>query len=144
MCGGSFSTAAGRRAEPIGKLGYRRAAGSLALGKREHARHAARRLEPVGLRKSNKQTSTKPVGARCQMPLSPYLKEGVFDPKAIEVMNTAFAAVCKSLQLSPRDDPFTQAVARKIIEIAATGEREPQRMHDLVLLALEAPDQRSA
>jgi hypothetical protein len=78
------------------------------------------------------------------MPLSPYLKEGVFDPKAIEVMNTAFAAVCKSLQLSPRDDPFTQAVARKIIEIAATGEREPQRMHDLVLLALEAPDQRSA
>jgi hypothetical protein len=78
------------------------------------------------------------------MPLSPYLKEGVFDPKAIDAMNTAFMAVCKSLQLPPRDNLTTQIVARKIIEIAGTGEDDPQRMHDLALVALKESDQLSA
>jgi hypothetical protein len=78
------------------------------------------------------------------MPLTPYLKEGVFDPKAIEAMNAAFEALCKSLRLSLRDDPITQIVARKVVEIAGAGEDDPQRMHDLVLLALKEPDQRSA
>jgi hypothetical protein len=76
------------------------------------------------------------------MPLTPYLKEAVFDPKAIEAMNTAFVAACKSLQLLIRDDPMTEIVARKIIDIARTGERDPQRMHDLALLALKESDQR--
>jgi hypothetical protein len=78
------------------------------------------------------------------MPLTPYLKEAVFDPKAIEAMNTAFAAACKSLQLVIRDDPMTQILARKIIDIARAGECDPQRMHDLALLALKELDQRSA
>jgi hypothetical protein len=78
------------------------------------------------------------------MPLTPYLKEAVFDPKAIEAMNIAFEAACKSLQLVIRDDPMTQIVARKIIDIARTGECDPQRIHDLALLALKESDQRSA
>lgn len=78
------------------------------------------------------------------MPLSPYMKEGVFDPKAIDAMNTAFMAVCKSLQLPARDDLTTQIIARKIIEIASAGEHDPQRMHDLVLAALKESDQLSA
>lgn len=78
------------------------------------------------------------------MPLTPYLNEAVFDPKAIEVMNTAFTAACKSLQLVIRDDPTTQIVARTIIDIARTGERDPQRMHDLALLALKESYQRNA
>ena len=78
------------------------------------------------------------------MPLTPYLKEAVFDPKAIEAMNIAFAAACKSLQLVIQDDPMTQIVARKIIDIARAGECDPQRMHDLALLAFKELDQRSA
>ena len=78
------------------------------------------------------------------MPLTSHLKEGVFDPKAIDAMNTAFMAVCKSLQLLPRDDLVTQIVARKIIEICSAGEHDPQRMHDLALVALRESDQRSA
>lgn len=78
------------------------------------------------------------------MPLTPYLKEAAFEPKAIKAMDAAFGAVCKSLQLLNRSDPITEIVARKIIDIARTGELDPQRMHDLVLLELKELDQRSA
>jgi hypothetical protein len=78
------------------------------------------------------------------MPLTPYLKGAVFEPKAIEAMNAAFEAICKSLQLLNRDDLITQIVARTVIDIARTGEHDPQRMHDLALLELRDLDQRSA
>jgi hypothetical protein len=78
------------------------------------------------------------------MPLTPYLKEAVFDPKAIEAMNAAFLAICKSLQLDRRDAARAEFVARKVIDIARAGERDPQRIHDLVLLALKESDLRSA
>lgn len=78
------------------------------------------------------------------MPLTPYLKEAAFEPKAIEAMNAAFGALCKSLQLINRDDPITEIVARKIIDIARTGELDPERLHDLVLLELKERDQRTA
>ncbi len=78
------------------------------------------------------------------MPLTPYLKEAAFDPKAIEAMNAAFEAICKSLQLFNRNDPLTEIVARKIIDVARTGELDPQRIHDLALLELKESGQRSA
>jgi hypothetical protein len=78
------------------------------------------------------------------MPLAPYLQGGVFDPKQIEGMSAAFVAVCHSLQLADRDDPLTEIVARKVIEVAGTGERDPERLRDFVLLALKKSDQRSA
>ena len=78
------------------------------------------------------------------MPLTPYLSGGVFDPEQIEAMTAAFAAVCRSLKLVERKDPLTEIVARKVIEVAGTGERDPERLHDLVLLALNETGQRSA
>jgi hypothetical protein len=38
--------------------------------------------------------------------------------------------------LEDRADPITEIVARKVIEVASTGERDPQRICGLVLLAL--------
>jgi hypothetical protein len=78
------------------------------------------------------------------MPLTPYLKEAVFEPKAIEAMTAAFEAVCDSLKLLDRDDPITEIVARKVIEVAGTGERDPERIRELVLLALNESGERSA
>ena len=51
-------------------------------------------------------------------------------------MTAAFNAACLSLHLSARDDPVTEIVALSVIEIAGTGERDPERIFDLVLLAL--------
>jgi hypothetical protein len=78
------------------------------------------------------------------MPLTPYLEGAVFDPKAIEAMSAAFNAVCDSLQLINRDDPLTQIIARKVVELAGTGERDPESLRDMVLLALKESSQRSA
>jgi hypothetical protein len=78
------------------------------------------------------------------MPLTPYLKEAVFDPDAIEAMNTALASACQSLRLIVRDDPFTQIVARQIVDIGRTGERDPNKIRDLALLALKDLGQFSA
>jgi hypothetical protein len=71
------------------------------------------------------------------------LPNGVFDPKAIEAMATAFSSDCASLALADQDDPVTRTVARKAIEIAGTGEREPGRIADLVLLALKGHPRRT-
>jgi len=75
------------------------------------------------------------------MPLARYLGEAVFDPAAIQAMTNAFAMVCESLGLNPSEDAVTQLVARKVIDIGQTGERDPKKIHDLVLLALKNSDQ---
>jgi hypothetical protein len=70
------------------------------------------------------------------MPLTPYLTEGVFDPAAIAAMRAAYEVACASLGLVDKTGPFNEIVARKVIEIAGTGERDPERLSDLVLVAL--------
>jgi len=76
------------------------------------------------------------------MPLSPYLKGAVFDPKAIETMNRAFEAVRESLQITTGDDPIAEIAARKIIDLARNGERNPERLCALVLFDLKNADPR--
>jgi hypothetical protein len=62
--------------------------------------------------------------------------EGVFDQSVIDVLAAALEACCRSLRLEDRPDPIIEIVARKIVEVAGTGERDPQRILGLVLLAL--------
>ncbi len=78
------------------------------------------------------------------MPLTSYLEGGVFEPPQIEAMTTAFEAVCHSLQLADRDDPLTEIIARKVIEVARTGEHDPDRLRELVLTNLNQSDLRGA
>ena len=78
------------------------------------------------------------------MPLTPFLKGGNFEPQAIEAMSAAFEGVCASLQLLNRTDPVTEIVARMVVEVAGTGERNPERIRDLVLLSLNESGERSA
>jgi hypothetical protein len=78
------------------------------------------------------------------MPLTPFLKESTFDPEAVKAMWAAFEAVCEALRLAPRSDPITEIVARKVIEVASTGERDPERIRDLALLALNESGARIA
>ena len=78
------------------------------------------------------------------MPLTPFLKGGNFDPRAIEAMSAAFEGVCASLQLLNRTDPVTEIVARMVVEVARTGERDPERIRDLVLISLNESGELSA
>jgi hypothetical protein len=60
-----------------------------------------------------------------------------FEPEAIANMTSAYTDVCRTLGLRDRDHPETNAVAKKIIEFAQRGERDPIRLRQFVLQALE-------
>jgi hypothetical protein len=61
----------------------------------------------------------------------------VVDPAHIEAMRSAFRKVCDSLQLScDANDPMTEIIVMKIIELAKAGEVDPGRICGRVLLEL--------
>jgi len=63
-------------------------------------------------------------------------KNKAFEPEAITMMTSAYAEVCRTLGLSDRDHPEANAVAKKVIEFAQRGERDPVRLRDSVLQSL--------
>jgi len=48
-------------------------------------------------------------------------------------MAVAYEAVLLDLKLIDRDDPLTEIIANKIIECAATGERDADRLRGVTL-----------
>ncbi len=70
------------------------------------------------------------------------IRESVFEPEAIERMTAAYEHALKVLQLTDRNDPITELVARKIIEFAEIGETDADRLCQRALdaLLIEPPD----
>ena len=67
------------------------------------------------------------------MPIRSHLHEEKFDPETIRVMGLAYEMVLVALRLVDRGDVANEAVARKIIEHAKNGERNPAHLCDAVL-----------
>jgi hypothetical protein len=68
------------------------------------------------------------------MPFSKY----TIDSEQIEAMRAAFHRVCDVLQLDcSREDPMTEIVVTKIVELAKVGELDPERLCMDTLAALE-------
>jgi hypothetical protein len=59
----------------------------------------------------------------------------VRDPDEIE-RSTAYQAVLSDLGLLDQEDSFTLLVARRIIDLAAEGERDPDRLRATALASL--------
>jgi hypothetical protein len=58
----------------------------------------------------------------------------------MEAMRAAFYRVCDVLQLScDREDPLTEVVVTKIVELAKAGERDPEILCSKVLADLQTP-----
>jgi hypothetical protein len=72
------------------------------------------------------------------VPIYRLLQNSAFDPDTVKLLATAFDEACRALGLAERTDPLRDTVARKIIEIAQTGERDPVRLCDKTLEALRA------
>ena len=72
------------------------------------------------------------------MPIHRFLQNGVYDPASVRILTTAFENACKVLGLRDRTDPLTELLAKKIIEAAQTGERDPARVEQLALDALRS------
>ena len=72
------------------------------------------------------------------VPIIPLLQGTAFGPEDIKVMSTAFKGALNALGLMDRADPLNELVAKKIIEIAKTGERNPSRLRDRALKSLQS------
>jgi hypothetical protein len=59
-----------------------------------------------------------------------------FGPDEIEAMTAAYEGALIDLGLNDRDDPLTQLVAKSIVDVTATGERNPVTIKDRALTAL--------
>jgi hypothetical protein len=62
-----------------------------------------------------------------------FFKERAFEPEAVICMARAYESALLALRLTDRQDLLTEIVAKKIIEIAETGERDPDRLRDRAL-----------
>jgi hypothetical protein len=70
------------------------------------------------------------------MPIDRIVKEAAFDPEEVQAIIAAYETALARLGLKDRSDPVAEMVARKIVEIARDGERDPQRLSDLVVKSL--------
>jgi hypothetical protein len=77
------------------------------------------------------------ISRRELMPIVRLLKYEAFSPEDIGLITGAFDSAVSVLRLTERDDPETiERVARKIIECAQTGERDPIRLRNNAIKAL--------
>ena len=72
------------------------------------------------------------------MPITAYLDGFRFDNEAKRVMGIAFEMTCIVLRVK-RTDPIAEKVAKRIIELAKDGERNPDRLCDDALDAVRRP-----
>jgi hypothetical protein len=62
------------------------------------------------------------------MEIHQLLQKSAFGPEEIYCMTNAYEEALRVLGLTDRADPMTEILAKKIIEIAQTGERDPARL----------------
>jgi hypothetical protein len=64
------------------------------------------------------------------------LQQSAFTPEQIRPMVEAYEDCLRILNLADRSDSITEMIAKSIIEIAQTGERDPVQMRRLALKSI--------
>lgn len=67
------------------------------------------------------------------MPIYRLLQNSAFTPEHIQAMGTAFERALVELGLVNRDDPLAEIVAKRIVEAAQRGERDPARLGEMAV-----------
>jgi hypothetical protein len=70
------------------------------------------------------------------MPITGLLNASAFTPEDITILSAAFEDALHKLRLVDRTDLATEIVAKKIIELARQGERDPIRLREGALKSL--------
>jgi outer membrane lipoprotein-sorting protein len=70
---------------------------------------------------------------KTSVPIGKHSKKVVFDPDTTKVLGIVFERARQSLKLADRTDLATELVAKKIIDLARNGERDPDQLYQLVL-----------
>ena len=64
------------------------------------------------------------------------IANGSFGPDEIEAMTAAYEGALIDLRLTDRDDPITEIIAKSIVNVTATGERDPVQIKERAINAL--------
>jgi hypothetical protein len=67
------------------------------------------------------------------MPITPFLDSTRFDAEATRVLSVAFEMVRVALRLADQGDLANEVVAKRIIELAKAGERNPDLLCERAL-----------
>jgi hypothetical protein len=67
------------------------------------------------------------------VPIRPLLKDGSFGPEDVAALSAAFEDCLLTLRLVDRNDPAATMVAKRMIEFAKRGERDPILLREAVL-----------
>ena len=70
------------------------------------------------------------------MAIHKLIANGSFGPDEINVMKAAYKAALIDVGVSDRDDPITELIAKAIVNVTATGERDPNAVMERALNAL--------
>jgi hypothetical protein len=70
------------------------------------------------------------------MPIYRLLQNVPMGPEEISRLTTAYEQTLRTIGLVDRNDPITELIAKKIIEIAQTGVREPADISALAIKEL--------
>src|SRR5262249_6912922 len=67
------------------------------------------------------------------MPITQFLDSPEFDPETKRVMDVAFEMARAALQLGDQGNLINERIAKRIIELAKTGEADPNRLCECVV-----------
>jgi len=67
------------------------------------------------------------------------LQNAVFGPEDVQRLSTAYENALRALELTDRSDPITQIIAKRIIEAAQTGMRDPATLCAIAIKDLRVP-----
>jgi hypothetical protein len=67
------------------------------------------------------------------MAIDQLIANGSFGPDEIGVMKAAYVAALIDVGVTDRDDPITELIAKSIVNVTATGERNPKEVMERAL-----------
>ena len=76
------------------------------------------------------------IGVGELMAIYRLIANGLFGPDEIKVMTAAYEGALVDLNVTNRDDPLTELIAKAIVNVTATGERDPVLVKDRAINAL--------
>jgi hypothetical protein len=68
-------------------------------------------------------------------------RQGVFAPDEVAMLGKVFEDLLQTLGLVDRQDPMTEMVATKLVELATSGIRDPDRLKALTIQAFTQQQQ---
>ena len=73
------------------------------------------------------------------MPIKALLADTSFDPEAVRLLGQAFDHACGEIHANGQPSLIREIIAKRIIELASDGERDPIKLSEAALTSLGLP-----